>query len=95
MLYNMIEMITGKESQQDATKLLTVLLEGSINKIEAMALVLEEVFGKLERTSKKSDPESEDVETTPIDIALIEKARPVASATYAVEKHEDLVTGEY
>ena len=42
------------------------------------------------RTDDKADTDAKEA----VDITVMEKARPVASATYAVEKPEELVIGE-
>jgi transformation/transcription domain-associated protein len=118
MLYNMVDVVVQKDDQQSASKLLSMLLKGCIDKIESMALVLKEVTAKMERanasktdskteikTDAKTDVKSEnkaDAKTSTgadndegdvVDISFIEKARPIASATYAVEKPEELIIG--
>lgn len=116
LIYNMVEMVIQKDTQQAASKLLTVLFEGCVDKVESMALVLEEVLAKIGKSSNKADikadvnteVKSEAMESKVdavegkislstsnkgADIALVEKARPIASATYAVEKPEELILG--
>lgn len=90
MIYNMIESITQKDTQQSAAKLLGMLLESSVQKLESMALIYKEVMARVERTKQKASKDDPDVP----DFATIEKARPAAGATYAVEKPEELLQGK-
>ncbi|GJE84852.1 phosphatidylinositol kinase family protein [Phanerochaete sordida] len=148
MIFNMIDVVVQKDSPQGATKLLSLLLEGCVNKLDSMSQVIREVLPKLERArrpeNKEKGPENKDAkdgketkvdgsgdektdekaEEKPdeksedkaedkaeekeeskvvgkseeksqadkeVDITSIEKIRPIASATYAVEKPEELV----
>lgn len=90
----MVEMVTSKDTPQGAGKLLSILLEGCVDKLESMALVLDEVLAKIDRATAKSEDKSEGTNGMPADVTLIEKARPIASATYAVEKPEELLIGK-
>lgn len=119
---SMVEPIVQKDTPQVASKLLTLLLEGCIDKLECMALVLSEVMAKLEKAKRKAvkvdktekteksenaeesqKTEKTDNTETPAEehssepdiskFAVLEKAKPIASATYAVEKPEDLLLG--
>lgn len=87
VLYNLIEVITVKDTPQDAARLLSAILDASVDKLETMAVVVEEVMAKIEATNKG--------EAVPIDYPFIEKSRPVAGAVYALEKPEDVLIGMY
>lgn len=89
VLYSMLDCIAAKDTQQNAGKLLTLMLESSVQKLEAMALVHKEVLARVERIKQKASKDDPD----PPDYFLIEKARPVAGAVYAVEKPEELISG--
>ena len=82
--FQMIDSIINKFSQQDASRLIRGVLDSFIDKLESMVLVLSEVIGKYSKTPK---PEATDFD----DFVL---ARPMAGATYAVERPEELVVGE-
>ncbi|KAF7789373.1 hypothetical protein EIP86_000317 [Pleurotus ostreatoroseus] len=82
--FQMIDSIINKFSQQDASRLIRGVLDSFIDKLESMVLVLSEVIGKYSKTPK---PEATDFD----DFVLVEKARPMAGATYAVERPEELV----
>lgn len=86
--FQMIDSIINKFSQQDASRLIRSVLDSFIDKLESMVLVLSEVIGKYGKTLK---PEAGDFD----DFVLVEKARPMAGATYAVERPEELVVGEF
>ena len=86
MLFNLVETVAVKETPQEAARILTNLLETCVDKLDSVLGVLEEVNARLER-SKKGTPETGK-------IYLVEKARPVGAASYAVEKPEDVLAGE-
>ena len=72
------------------TCLLLPLLECSVQKLESMALVQKEVMARVERLKSKT---SKDEQDSP-DYFFVEKARPFAGATYAIEKPDELLVGE-
>jgi transformation/transcription domain-associated protein len=82
MMFNLIEIIANKDTPQNAGRLLGAILETCVDKLDAMTAVQEE----LERMKKG--------ENDKVDISLIERARPVAGAVYAVEKPEEAVHGQ-
>ena len=82
MMFNLIDTISTKDTPVNAARTLGAMLETCVDKLDAMTAVQDE----LERIK---DGETEDV-----DIAYIERARPVAGAVYAVEKHEDAIHGQ-
>lgn len=84
-MFGLTDAILAKETPQGAAKLLTIMFESCLERLEGLAIVHEEVSGLLER--QKSDM------TSGPDIFLIEKARPVGGATYAIDKPEDTITG--
>lgn len=86
--FQMIDAIITKFEQPDASRLIRSVLDSFIDKLESMVIVLTEVIGKY---GKIPDPASTDFS----DFVLIEKARPMAGATYAVERPDELVIGEY
>ena len=80
-IFNLIEQIVNKDTQQNAGRILSAILETCVDKLDSMTAVQEE----LERIKKG--------ENGTVDIAFIERARPVAGAVYAVEKPEEAVQG--
>jgi transformation/transcription domain-associated protein len=85
MMFNLIEVVVAKDTAQGAARVLGAMLETCVNKLEAMTVVQEELFARIENARKG--------ETNEADISLIEKARPVACAIYAVDKPEDVIHG--
>ncbi|KAF9453072.1 FAT-domain-containing protein [Macrolepiota fuliginosa MF-IS2] len=84
MMFGLTDAILAKETQQGAAKLLTIMFESCLERLEGLAIVHEEVSGLLER-QKVDTPSGPDV-------FLIEKARPVGGATYAIDKPEDTIS---
>ncbi|XP_006460304.1 hypothetical protein AGABI2DRAFT_184795 [Agaricus bisporus var. bisporus H97] len=84
MMFGLTDAILAKETSQGAAKLLMIMFESCLERLEALATVQEQVSTLLERPKNEvtSDP----------DIFQIEKARPVGGATYAVDKPEDTIT---
>jgi transformation/transcription domain-associated protein len=85
MMFGLTDAILAKETPQGAAKLLMIMFESCLERLEALAIVQEQVSALLERPKcdTSSDP----------DIFQIEKARPVGGATYAIDKPEDTITG--
>ena len=102
MIFNLVEAIRNKETPVETSKILAILFEGCVDKFESMAIVLEEVFAKIERAHLKpasrgdeGESKSEDTEAGAVAaILLLERARPIASTTCAVEKPEELLVGK-
>ena len=82
----MIDAIINKFSQAEAGRLINTIMESFIDKLESMVVVLNEVMAAARTNAKDSEFNQ---------FILIEKARPAAGATYAVEKPEELVLGEF
>lgn len=82
MMFNLIDTITTKDTPSNAARILGAMVETCVDKLDAMTAVQDE----LERIKKG--------ENDKIDIAFIERARPVAGAAYAVEKPEEAIHGQ-
>lgn len=82
MMFTLIEVIVTKDTHQNAARILSNMLDTCVDKLESLTAVQEE----LEKI-KAGSPDQ-------IDIAFIEKARPVAGAVYATEKPEEAFTGQ-
>lgn len=85
MMFGLADAILAKETPQGAAKLLTIMFESCLERLEGLAIVQEEVSGLVERQKAS--------ETSIPDIFMIEKTRPVGGATYATDKPEDTITG--
>ncbi|KAI0068843.1 FAT-domain-containing protein [Artomyces pyxidatus] len=83
MMFNLIDTVVTKDTPMGAATVLTTLVETCVDKLESVTGILEEVGSRLDR-SKTGESESSD-------LYLVEKARPVAAAIYAVEKPEDVL----
>jgi transformation/transcription domain-associated protein len=86
MAFNSVDIIVMKHTKENAARVLLAMIETSVEKLESMLLVHQELVDKMER-AKNSDREVPDM-------ILIEKARPVSSAAFAVEKTETVFAGE-
>ena len=84
--FQMIEAIIGKFTQAEAGRLICTIMESFVDKLESMVAILTEVV-VLARTPDIKDREFNS-------FIMIEKARPVEGATYAVEKPEELALGK-
>ncbi|KAF9222005.1 FAT-domain-containing protein [Gyrodon lividus] len=83
MMFGLIENITTKDTPQGAARVLGAMFETCVDKVDAMTNVLDNAFERLERA--KAGDES------PSPSLVVEKARPVAAAVYAVEKPEEVI----
>jgi transformation/transcription domain-associated protein len=86
MMFGLTEPILLKESKQGAARLLGAMFETCLERLEALALVHDEVAGSLARIKEGST-------VVVLDAAIIEKARPVGGAIYATEKPEEVIHG--
>lgn len=77
----------AKHTKQDASRVLLAMIETSVDKLESMLLVFQELVDRTERArnGEKEIP----------DMIAIEKSRPVSSAAFAVEKTETVFTGRW
>ncbi|PCH41022.1 hypothetical protein WOLCODRAFT_151061 [Wolfiporia cocos MD-104 SS10] len=82
MTYNLIEAILTKDTNQGASRTLKLILDASVDKLESVATVQDQVSNKVARMKKGEDD--------PIDDFFIEKSRPIAGASYAVDKMEEV-----
>jgi transformation/transcription domain-associated protein len=87
MMFNLIETVVAKDTPDDAAKVLTTLMETCVDRLESLAAVLDEVQQRLERRKNE--------ETESGNFFMVEKARPVASAVYAAEDPDNVLSGEY
>ncbi|KAF9009027.1 hypothetical protein BDQ17DRAFT_1422200 [Cyathus striatus] len=83
MMVNLTDAIATKETPQGAMKLLGAIFETCLERLEGLCAVQDDVVDRLERAKSN--------ETTLADISFIEKARPIGSAVYAIEKPEEVL----
>lgn len=76
----------AKHTKQHASRVLLAMIETSVDKLESMLLVFQELVDRTERArnGEKEVP----------DMVAIEKSRLVSSAAFAVEKTETVFTGK-
>jgi len=86
MMFNLVETVAAKDTSQGTARLVTTLLETCVNKLGSVTDVLDEINERSER-AKNNEPENGR-------IYIVEKARPVAYANYAVEKPDEVLAGE-
>ncbi|KAI0320805.1 FAT domain-containing protein [Amylostereum chailletii] len=84
LLYGLVEVIVVKEAPSEAVKLVTTLLETSADRLEAMIVVLDEMTERISRGKKGQEDLG--------DFHLVEKARPIATSLYAIEKPEEWIS---
>ena len=88
MMFGLTDVIVAKETSQGAARLLEALFRTCLEKLESLSVVHSEVRNILERNNQEnSTPDLPDT-------LLIEKARPVSAAVYAVEKPEEVIHGQ-
>lgn len=85
MAFNSVEIMVAKHTKQGAARVLLAMIDTSVDKLETMLLVFQELVDRTERT-KNGEKEVPDM-------VSIEKARPVSSASFAIEKTEVVFTG--
>jgi hypothetical protein len=85
MMFGLIENITSKDTPQGAARVLGAMFETCVDKVDAMTNVLDSALERLERAKAGDESFSPSL--------LVEKARPVAAAVYAVEKPEEVIHG--
>ncbi|KAG6837441.1 hypothetical protein H0H93_009535 [Arthromyces matolae] len=84
MLFGLTDPILSKGDEKEASRLVGSMFETCLERLEALALIQEEVA-----TSSAQLKENSEVIT--IDSAYIEKSRPAGGAIYALEKPEELI----
>lgn len=87
MMFGLTEPILLKETKPGAARLLGAMFETCLERLEALALIHDEVAGNLVRIKEGNS-------AIFLDAAIIEKARPVGGAVYATEKPEEVIHGE-
>lgn len=97
VIYNLVEHIVSKENSQAAGKLLTTLLESSVDKLDSMTAIHVELVARTERQKRNAERKGTDdkKDADDADITYIEKARPISHATYTILKVEELYHGTY
>lgn len=85
VILNLIEIEVQKDIHQNAARILTMLLEACVDKVDSLVSVQAE---RISKAAKDKDAASEFV-----DFAAIEKSRPLVNPCYATEKPEDHVGG--
>lgn len=81
-MFNLVDPVVNVDTPQNAGRLLGALLETTADRLGAMTAVQDE----LERIKNRGNGK--------VDIAYIERSRPVAGAVYAVEKPEEAILGQ-
>jgi transformation/transcription domain-associated protein len=87
MMFGLLEPITAKETSAEIERLLGIMLESCLERLEALALMYEGVSANIAQSKDNNA-------STTVGPALIEKARPVGGAFYAIEKPEEVIHGQ-
>jgi transformation/transcription domain-associated protein len=87
MMFGLLEPITAKESSSGIERLLGIMVESCLERLEALALMYEGVSANMALLKDNT--------STAVGPALIEKARPVGGAFYAIEKPEEVIHGQF
>jgi transformation/transcription domain-associated protein len=85
-MFTLIEPVVTKDTPANAARILGGMLGTCVSKLEALHIVHDELANRIENAKNAKDDDAE--------ISLIEKSRPVAFSTYAVDKPEDVMHGE-
>ncbi|KAJ7276442.1 hypothetical protein B0H12DRAFT_1227571 [Mycena haematopus] len=86
ILISLIDTIVSKDNVP-ATKILVYILDTCLDRLDALNVVLEEVYASVERAKNGKKDES-------FDAAFIEKARPLGGAAFMLERPEEVIQGE-
>ncbi|KNZ81468.1 Transcription-associated protein 1 [Termitomyces sp. J132] len=84
MLFGLTDSILSKGDEREAARLVSSMFETCLERLEALALVQDEVNASATLLKENS-------EAVIIDSAFVEKTRPVGGAIYAMEKPEEFV----
>ncbi|KAH7879876.1 uncharacterized protein C8R40DRAFT_1034987 [Lentinula edodes] len=83
VLIGLSDAIVNKETPQNAAFLITLTFNTCLDRLDALTVIHEEIAAAAERTKNG--------ETSILNDAYIEKARPVGGAVYALEKPEEIM----
>ncbi|KAF7355349.1 hypothetical protein MSAN_01451500 [Mycena sanguinolenta] len=83
ILISLIDTIVSKDNVP-ATKILVYILDTCLDRLDALNVVLEEVYASVERAKSGKKDES-------FDAAFIEKARPLGGSAFMMERPEDVI----
>lgn len=86
MMFNLIETVITKDTPAGAAKVLAALMETCVDRLESLTAVLDEVQQRSE-CRKNGEAESGN-------FFIVEKARPVASAVYAADEPDNVLSGK-
>lgn len=85
IIFSTIDIILTKDTKQGAGRILMSLLDACVDKLESIANVQAQLVGKAEKQKSGGDEFAE--------FSIIEKARPISGAMYAIEKPEETMHG--
>ncbi|VDC00095.1 unnamed protein product [Peniophora sp. CBMAI 1063] len=85
MLFGLFDTIVSKESRDEAVRIITLLLEVSVDRLETAVAILPEVLKRIELRKKGEDDNTL--------FHVVEAARPIAPAVYATERPEEVLGG--
>ncbi|KAF8195850.1 FAT domain-containing protein [Mycena galopus ATCC 62051] len=83
ILISLIDTIVSKDNVP-ATKILVYILDTCLDRLDALNVVLEEVYASVERAKAGKKEES-------FDAAFIEKGRPLGGAAFMLERPEEVI----
>ena len=86
VLFGLTETIVGKDTSQQAAKLIRSMFETCLERLEGLCAIQREVNTALEKSRAGTQDAA-------VDAFFIEKSRPVQGALYALEKPEDVMLG--
>lgn len=81
----MVDLIISKETPSTAARLLTTILESSVEKLEAMAIIHTEMYAKIERHKTGA--------VDVMDAVAIERSRALTTSALLTDKPEDVIHG--
>ncbi|KAI3612149.1 histone acetylase complex subunit [Moniliophthora roreri] len=83
ILFGTPDTIVVKESSENAARLLEVIVDSCLDRLDALIFVHDELLASTERRK--------DREASVQDVVSIEQARPIGGASFAVEKTEEVI----
>lgn len=91
VVIGLVETIASKDTQQNAARTLKAVLNAYVDKIMFLAEAQVHLVNKITAASKAGKGK---VDESVVDATVIEKARPLGGATYAIEKPGEALLGE-
>lgn len=86
MIFNVVDTEIAKDTHPNAARVLTTLLEATVDKVDSLVSVQAEKLSRITKTKEGGENDFQD-------FVVIEKSRPLLGQCYATEKPEENMAG--